>query len=95
MTDGDFNTAHPTATKTSFQQSMDLCDAMKAAPNRVQVFTIGFQVPGNAQRTGDGRSILQYCASTPGHAFSADNGAELTAAYRSIAQSISDLRIKQ
>ena len=95
MTDGDFNINHPTTSATSFQQSMALCDAMKAAPSRVQVYTVGFQVPSNVQRTGDGRTILEYCASTPGHVFNASNGDELTAAYRSIARSISDLRIRK
>lgn len=95
MTDGDFNVNHPSASGSSFQQSMALCDAMKAAPSRVQVYTVGFQVPSTVQRTGDGRTILEYCASSPSHAFNAANGEELVAAYRSIARSISDLRIKK
>lgn len=94
MTDGDFNIQHPTAGRSSFQQSMDLCDAMKSLPSNIQIFTVGFQVPSTVQKTGDGRTILQYCATSPGHAFSADNGAELVEVYRTIARSISDLRLK-
>ncbi|MBK8198379.1 MAG: hypothetical protein IPK75_08405 [Acidobacteria bacterium] len=94
MTDGDFNIQHPTATRSSFQQSMDLCDQMKSLPSNIQIFTVGFQVPSNVQRTGDGRTILEYCATSPGHAFSADNGDELIEVYRTIARSISDLRLK-
>jgi len=94
MTDGEFNIQHPTATRSSFQQSMDLCDRMKSLPSNIQIFTIGFQVPSGVQKTGDGRTILQYCATSPGHAFSADNGAELLEVYRTIARSISDLRLK-
>lgn len=95
MTDGEFNVAHPTASKNSFNQSMDLCDAMKASDRRIQIYTVGFQVPSGVTRTGDGRTILEYCATSPSHAFSADNGAELIEVYRSIARSISDLRLKQ
>ncbi len=94
MTDGEFNIQHPTAGRTSFQQSMDLCDQMKMLPSNIQIFTVGFQVPSGVQRTGDGRTILEYCATSPGHVFSADNGEELTEAYRTIARSISDLRLK-
>jgi Flp pilus assembly protein TadG len=95
MTDGDFNTNHPSAAKNSFRQAQDLCDTMKAAPSKIQVYTVGFQVPGSVQKTADGRTILEYCATSPAYAFNASNGDELTAAYRSIARSISELRIKQ
>lgn len=94
MTDGDFNIQHPTAGRSSFQQSMDLCDQMKSLPANIQIFTVGFQVPTGVQKTGDGRTIMEYCASSPGHAFSADNGDELIEVYRTIARSISDLRLK-
>jgi Flp pilus assembly protein TadG len=94
MTDGDFNIQHPTAGRSSFQQSMDLCDQMKSLPSNIQVFTVGFQVPSNVQRTGDGRTILEYCATSPGHAFSAESGDQLIEVYRTIARSISDLRLK-
>ena len=95
MTDGEFNIQHPTAAKSSFAQSMDLCDAMKASSRRIQIYTVGFQVPGNVQRTGDGRTILEYCATSPSHVFSAASGEELLQVYRSIARSISELRLKQ
>lgn len=94
MTDGDFNIQHPTASRSSFQQSMDLCDQMKTLPSNIQIFTVGFQVPSNVQKTGDGRTIMEYCASSPGHAFNASNGDELIEVYRTIARSISDLRLK-
>tara|TARA_R100000365_G_C2743084_1_gene71777 strand:+ start:422 stop:1969 length:1548 start_codon:yes stop_codon:yes gene_type:complete len=94
MTDGDFNANHPTAGKSSFQQAMDLCDAMKAEPYNVEIYTVGFQVPTYVQKTSDGRTILQYCASSASYAFDASNGDELKDVYKKIAQSISDLRIK-
>jgi len=73
---------------------VDLCDQMKVLPSHIQIFTVGFQPPSGVQRAGDGRTILEYCATSPGHAFSADNGEELTEACRTIARSISDLRLK-
>lgn len=95
MTDGDFNTSHPSASDGSFQQAMDLCDAMKAPPANVEVYTVGFQVPWNVQKTGDGQTILEYCATSPAYAFDASNGDELKQVYRDIARSISNLRIKR
>lgn len=95
MTDGDFNSQHPSAMKGSFQQAMDLCDAMKASPSKVTIYTVGFQVPDTVQRTGDGRTILEYCATSPAFAYSAADGDQLLTVYRQIAQSIADLRIKK
>lgn len=95
MMDGDFNTNHPTAAKSSFRQAQDLCDTMKAPLSKIQVYTVGLQMPTSVQKTADGRTILEYCATRPAYAFNASNGEELTAAYRSIARSISELRIKQ
>ncbi len=95
MTDGDFNAQHSSAGKGSFQQSMDLCDKMKAPPSKVTIYTVGFQVPSSVQKTGDGRTILEYCATSPAFAYSASDGDELLQVYKEIAQSIADLRIKQ
>ncbi len=94
MTDGDFNREHASATKDSFHQAMDLCDQMKAAPSNVTIYTVGFQVPGSVQKTGDGRTILEYCATSPAFAYSAADGDQLLQVYKEIAQSIADLRIK-
>jgi len=95
MTDGDFNSSHPSALKGSFDQAMDLCDAMKRAPSNVEIYTVGFQVPDSVQRTGDGRTILEYCASDPSHAFAAADGDQLLDVYKEIAHRISLLRIKK
>ena len=95
MTDGDFNSQHPSASKNSFRQAMDLCDKMKESPSKVTIYTVGFQVPWSVQRTGDGRTILEYCATSPAYAYSAADGDELLRVYKEIAQSIADLRIKQ
>jgi hypothetical protein len=68
---------------------------MKAAPANVQVYTVGFKTPTDVTKTSDGRTILQYCATSPAHAFDATSGDELVEVYRTIAQSISDLRLKK
>jgi len=94
MTDGDFNSQHPSAAKSSFRQAMDLCDEMKKSPAKVNIYTVGFQVPDTVQRTGDGRTILEYCATSPAFAYSAADGDQLLQVYKEIAQSIADLRIK-
>lgn len=94
MTDGDFNREHASASKDSFHQAMDLCDQMKEAPSNVTVYTVGFQVPDSVQKTGDGKTILEYCATSPAFAYSASDGDQLLQVYKEIAQSIADLRIK-
>ena len=93
MTDGEFNQTHPSIGQSSIQLAMEFCDAMKEEPYKVQIYTVGFQVPSSAAKTPSGATILDYCATDAGHSFTPNNGEELTDAYRAIAQSISDLRI--
>lgn len=93
MTDGEFNQTHPSISESSIELAMEFCDAMKEDPYDVQIYTVGFQVPGNVATTPGGETILDYCATDAGHAFTPSNGEELTDAYTAIAQSISDLRI--
>ncbi|MEQ8300002.1 MAG: pilus assembly protein TadG-related protein [Hyphomonas sp.] len=93
MTDGEFNQTHPSVSDSSIELAMEFCDAMKAEPYNVQIYTVGFQVPNNVATTPGGKTILDYCATDASHAFEPSNGEELTDAYREIAQSISDLRL--
>ncbi|KCZ92821.1 pilus assembly protein TadG-related protein [Hyphomonas johnsonii] len=93
MTDGEFNQSHPSISQNSIELAMQFCDAMKAKPYEVQIYTVGFQVPNGVATTPGGKTILDYCATDAGHAFLPSNGEELTDAYTAIAQSISDLRI--
>tara|TARA_R110000803_G_scaffold68343_2_gene130176 strand:- start:428 stop:1993 length:1566 start_codon:yes stop_codon:yes gene_type:complete len=93
MTDGEFNQTHPSISESSIELAMAFCDAMKEEPYNVQIYTVGFQVPSNVATTPGGETILDYCATDAGHAFTPSNGEELTDAYTAIAQSISDLRI--
>jgi Flp pilus assembly protein TadG len=93
MTDGEFNHTHPTNPMSSVAMAMEYCDAMKQDDKRIQIYTVGFQVPESAQKTPDGRTILEYCATSSSHNFNAKNGEQLAHAYQAIAASISDLRI--
>lgn len=92
MTDGEFNTyngerrfpSHP----DSIQASKDTCAAMKA--RGIVVYTVGFQL--NAAGAED---VMATCASDSSKAFTADDGAELEAAFRAIAEDIVTLRLTQ
>lgn len=84
MTDGEFNSAYEKGNGTTSEQSLKLCDAMKA--QGVEVFAVVFQAPKEA------KDLMTKCAS-PGSFYAAENGAELQKAYKSIAVRISRLRI--
>jgi Flp pilus assembly protein TadG len=70
-------------------QSEKLCDAMKA--QAVIVYTVGFELNVG----GDAESFMNYCATDPQHAFLTSSPDELKAAFKSIATSISQLRISK
>jgi Flp pilus assembly protein TadG len=107
MTDGEFNTMYfngvvsrnSTATGNNnnkhtsnaangfaFAQARQHCDAMKA--NGIKVYTVGFQL--------DEQSAIDFmaeCATDANHAYNADTGLELRAAFRDIANDIAKLRL--
>lgn len=98
MTDGVFNTSYTGGAAGSYNadcnvnnSSCDLaravCDNMKA--DGITIFTVGFQAPPSAD------VVLQYCASSASHAFSADSASELMAAFRSVADRLSMLRLSR
>jgi Flp pilus assembly protein TadG len=108
MTDGEFNMAHCNGVDASdfgngnsdrincnatngdpFIQARAVCDGMRA--NKVQVYTVGFELP----TSGDSPAFMQYCATDAKHAYLADDPAGLTTAFKSIAKSISKLRISK
>lgn len=72
---------------SSFDQTDDLCDAIK--DEGVIIYAVGFDLPAR----GDARNALVSCASDPSHVFLPDSGSDLREAFRAIARSISDLRI--
>jgi uncharacterized protein YegL len=85
MTDGMFNTSYEGANGNSEQQARTLCTNMKGAG--LTVYTVGFQVPPEVL------PILQHCATSPLHFFDAQNGAELSETFRTIAKRLSGLRL--
>jgi len=85
MTDGEFNTSFADVQGDSFTQAKALCDGAKA--EHIVIYTVAFQAPQA------GQDILNYCATSAGHAFKPENGQQLKDAYTMIAKSISDLRI--
>ncbi len=76
---------------SSRQQAEALCDAIKAPANHTLLYTIGFDLGGDA----DSLNFLRDCATEEKYFFQADNGADLTAAFQSIASSLSELRISR
>ena len=86
MTDGEFNRQIFDDQGSSDDQAKALCDNMK--DKDIVVYSVALQAPDA------GKAILEYCASGPEFYFDAQNGQQLTDAYRAIATSLSDLRIK-
>ncbi len=107
MTDGEYNRQYsafgiesgtsgaPTPTGqvngSSVNQARALCDGMKAPGKDITVYTVGFDLGGNATAI----STLSYCATSPAHAYLAEDGAELKEAFRAIALKISSLYLSR
>ncbi len=109
MTDGDFNTAYCNGLSSKdygissssdrincnaengapFDQADSLCDAIKA--RHITIYTVGF----GSGLSGSGGDFLQRCATSADHAYLAATGEELSAAFSSIARSISLLRLSK
>jgi Flp pilus assembly protein TadG len=88
MSDGQFTDEKFKAEQgDSETQARALCDAIKAQGD-LEIYTVAFQAPAA------GKAVLEYCASSPDMAFTADDAAQLQAAYQDIAGSLSELRIK-
>lgn len=89
MTDGEFNTTYSRATNgTSPVQAQRLCTAMKNAG--ITLYTVGFDLNASSAI-----SMLRQCASSGEHAFLAENGQELLAAFRNIGFQLAQLRLSQ
>ena len=85
MTDGMFNKEYESGNGKSADQALKLCANMKA--KGIAVYTIGFQAPADAL------AILAACASSPSHFFDANDGAQLNATFKDIANRLTSLRI--
>lgn len=69
---------------TSLQQSCGL-----AKQNNVLVYGIAFEAPAN------GQAQISTCATSPAHYFDAQNGAQIQAAFRTIASNLTQLKLTQ
>jgi hypothetical protein len=98
MTDGEFNfttcegrssSSAGCSAPSPFTQAQDICTAMKA--ENIVIYTVGLEL-GSATDT---TTFLTNCATTPQHAFLAADTTQLQAAFKSIATSISKLRLSR
>ncbi|THD54010.1 MAG: hypothetical protein E8A12_17990 [Phenylobacterium sp.] len=76
----------------SFTQAQALCTAMKAPPNNVLIYTVGF-LHGGADPQA--QAILANCATDAAHAYLPTTGAQLQVAFQAIAADLNKLRISQ
>lgn len=74
----------------AFAQAASLCANMKAAPNNVIVYSVGFDVGSDASA----QAVLANCATDAAHVyFPADDGTSLSVAFQAIASDLNRLRI--
>jgi hypothetical protein len=73
----------------AYEQSDELCDAIKAAG--IIVYTVGFNVNSSV----NAQNLVANCATSMDHAYYPDTGAELKTTFQLIAQEISELRLSQ
>ncbi|RYE09433.1 MAG: hypothetical protein EOP22_09140 [Hyphomicrobiales bacterium] len=76
---------------TSKSQAETLCNSVKNPDNKVLLYTVGFDLANNAAAL----TMLRNCATSVDHFYRADTGADLATAFRSIAQSLSELRLSK
>jgi Flp pilus assembly protein TadG len=76
---------------SSQSQAETLCNSIKATANDTLLYVVGFDLAGNTSTL----NMLQACATSADHFFQADTGADLTNAFKAIAQSLSELRISK
>jgi len=74
----------------AFTQAQALCNAMKAAPNNVVVYTVAF-LHGSPQPQA--QAILANCATDASHAYVPTTGSSLQSAFQQIAADLNKLRI--
>lgn len=76
----------------SFSQAQALCTAMKAPPNNIIIYTVGF-LHGGADPQA--QAILANCATDAQHAYLPTTGADLQVAFQAISADLNKLRLSQ
>lgn len=69
-------------------RTMQVCDAMKT--NNIIIYTVAFNNPG-----AGAEALLQYCASQPEFYFDSPTSEDLASAFRTIGDSLSNLRVSR
>ena len=87
---GTEHTACGSPNGNSFTQAQNLCNAMKAAPNNVVIYTVAF-LHGGADPQA--QAILANCATDAKHAYVPTDGTSLQVAFQAIAADLNKLRI--
>ncbi len=85
MTDGAFNTWYESGNGSSFSQGDRLCAAIKDAG--IEIYTVGF-LTGTVED-----NFLRGCSSGPDYHFEASSQEALVGVFRTIGQTLSELRI--
>jgi hypothetical protein len=87
---GNEHSACASPNGNSFTQAQNLCNAMKAAPNNIIIYTVAF-LHGGADPAA--QAILANCATDAAHAYVPTDGTSLTVAFQQIAADLNKLRI--
>jgi hypothetical protein len=66
-----------------------MCNAIKATG--IEIYTVGFDIASNPTL----QSLMASCATSAAHAYLADSGTDLQAAFEEIGQNISALRLSR
>lgn len=69
---------------------LDLCNAMKAPPNNIIIYTIVVETPSSATN-----QLYQACASKPEYYFPTPNASDLGKVFKQIAEQLANLRLAQ
>lgn len=88
---------HDSNNGSPFQQSVNMCNAMKA--QNIIIYTVGFDIAGTTDRTpgtvDTATEVMQACATSPDYVYLPQNGSSLITAFAAIGRSISQLRISK
>ena len=87
--DNDHINCDGTNGKDAYAQAQSLCDAMKAPPNNIIIYTVGLNVLAKPQA----QNLVNNCATDAKHVYLPADGTAMTIAFQSIAADINRLRI--
>lgn len=87
--DNDHINCNATLGKDAYAQAQALCDAMKAPPNKIIIYTVGLNVLAKPQA----QSLVSNCATDARHVYLPADGTALSIAFQSIAADLNRLRI--